>query len=79
MPKYYVRSKDIAWVGNSVDHMEACIQALNFCSSRGNQKESLKADSNFYVNQIGFDSPATWILDTEEVIIEANWEFEEDE
>lgn len=79
MPKYYVKSKDIVWVGDSVDQMEACVEALNFCSSKGNPSESIKADSNFYVNETGFGSPATWIFDTEEIIIEANWEFDDNE
>jgi|TARA_R100001082_G_C4291262_1_gene128290 hypothetical protein len=79
MPKYYVKSNDIVWVGDAPDHMEACVKALNFCSSQGNQNQELKADINFYVNEVGFLSPPVWVIDTEEIILEANWEFEEDE
>ena len=52
MPKYYVKSNDIVWVGDAPDHMEACVKALNFCSSQGNQNQELKADINFYVNEV---------------------------
>jgi hypothetical protein len=77
MPKYYIKSGDLHFTIVSESPRFAAIESLEKCTE--NPKESpLSLGHYFDVNQTGFDSEPEEQFDTEEIIVEAGWEFEDE-
>jgi hypothetical protein len=79
MPKYYVRSGSLRWIGDATDQIDASVKALNRCAESGDENKPLQVDNDFHVNERGWTSPPVWVIDTDEVVLAAGWEFDDDE
>jgi len=75
MPKYYIKSGDLRCVIISESTRLAALQSLERCTE-DSKASPLSLGHYFDVNQTGFDSEPEEKFDTEEIIIEAGWEFE---
>ena len=77
MPKYYVKSGDLYYTVVSESPRLAALESLEGCTE-DSEATPLSLGHYFDVNQTGFDSEPDQRVDTEEIIVEAGWEFEDE-
>ncbi len=77
MPKYYVKSGDLNCVLISESPRFAALDSLERCTE-GPEGLPVVLGRYFDVNESGFKSKPEVQFDTEEIILEAGWEFEDE-
>ena len=77
MPKYYVKSGELKCVLISESPRFAALDSLERFTE-GSEVTPVCLGTSFYVNQSGFSSEPEIQFDTEEIILEAGWEFEDE-
>ena len=77
MPKYYVKSGELNCVMVSESPRFAALDSLERCTE-GSEVTPVSLGTSFYVNETGFDSEPEVCFDTEEIIIEAGWEIQDE-
>tara|TARA_Y100001963_G_scaffold57108_1_gene79852 strand:+ start:3238 stop:3483 length:246 start_codon:yes stop_codon:yes gene_type:complete len=77
MPKYYVKSGELKCVLISESPRFAALDSLERFTE-GSEVTPVCLGTSFYVNQSGFSSEPEIQFDTEEIILEAGWEIQDD-
>ena len=77
MPKYYIKSGDLCCTIVSESPRLAALESLERCTE-DSKASPLSLGHYFNVNQTGFDSEPDEQFDTEEIIVESGWEFEDE-
>ena len=77
MPKYYVKSGDLNCVLISESPRFAALDSLERCTE-GSEVTPVSLGTSFDINESGFDSKPEVQFDTEEIIIEAGWEIQDE-
>ena len=77
MPKYYVKSGELNCVLGSESPRFAALDSLERFTE-GSEVTPVCLGTSFDVNQSGFSSEPEAQFDTEEIILEAGWEIQDE-